>query len=91
MEVYWSIRLVEQYHAVSYKVIMKDIQGIISKKIALQIAAKAVNNTAGLDGWVPTLLVFGAYPRMHSINLPVSTIIQKVAAIKKVMEQVRKF
>jgi len=30
--------------------------------MALQMAFKAINNTAGLEGLVPTLLVFGAYP-----------------------------
>ena len=34
----------------------------ISKEIALQMAFKAINNTASLKGLVPTLLVFGAYP-----------------------------
>lgn len=34
----------------------------ISPKAALQMAVKAVNDTAGPDGLVPTLLVFGAYP-----------------------------
>ncbi|KAI2634264.1 hypothetical protein GGS26DRAFT_553076 [Hypomontagnella submonticulosa] len=28
------------------------------------MAVKAVNDTAGPDGLVPTLLVFGAYPRL---------------------------
>jgi len=28
------------------------------------MAFKAINNTAGLEGLVPILLVFGAYPRM---------------------------
>ncbi|KAM4064075.1 hypothetical protein HRG_012589 [Hirsutella rhossiliensis] len=30
----------------------------------LQMAIKAINDTAGPNGIVPTLLVFGAYPRM---------------------------
>jgi hypothetical protein len=34
----------------------------ISKEIALQIAFKAINDTAGLEGLIPTLLVFKAYP-----------------------------
>lgn len=51
---------------------------------------KAVNNTAGPDDLVPTLLVFGAYPHMHSIDPPAPTIIQRAAAIKKVVKQVRK-
>lgn len=34
-----------------------------------QMAFKAVNDTAGPDGLVPTLFVFGAYPRIV-IDLP---------------------
>ena len=33
-----------------------------SKKLTLQIAVKAINNSAGLDKLVPILLVFSAYP-----------------------------
>ena len=33
----------------------------ISKDIALQIAFKAINNSIGFDGLIPTLLVFKAY------------------------------
>lgn len=53
------------------------------------MAVKAVNNTAGPDGLVPTLLVFGAYPRMHAMDPPSPTIIQRAAAIEKAMKEVR--
>ena len=65
---------------------MEDLQGIINKETAFQIAVKVVNNIAGPDGLIPTLLVFGAYPRMHSMDPPTPTIIQKAAAIKKAIE-----
>ena len=32
------------------------------------MAAKAVNNTASLDGLVPTLLVYGAYLRINKLD-----------------------
>lgn len=66
-------------------VIMEDLQGIISRKIALQRAIKAVNNTAGLDGLVAILLVFEVYPHMHGMDLLAPTIIQRAAAIEKAM------
>ena len=69
---------------------MEFLQGIISKKTAFQMPVKAVNNTAGPDGLIPTLLVFGAYPRMHSMDPPAPTIIQRAVAIEKAIEQVRK-
>ena len=46
-----------------YKIITEELQGQgTTKEINLQIAVKAVNNTASLDSLVPTLLVFGVYP-----------------------------
>ena len=33
----------------------------VDKKISLQIAVKAINNLAKLDGIIPTFLVFRAY------------------------------
>lgn len=94
VEAHWSIGIVERYHAVlrqAYKVIMDNLEGTIKKKTALQIAVKAVNDTAGPDGLVPTLLVFGAYPRMHTMDPPAPTIIQRADAIEKAMNEVRKF
>jgi len=49
---------------------------------------KAANNTAGLDGLVPTLLIFGAYPCISKLDLPAPSITQRAAAIKKAMEEI---
>jgi hypothetical protein len=45
------------------------------------MAVKAVNNMAGLDGIVPTLLVFRAYLRMTDMDPPSLSIIQRAQAI----------
>ena len=61
-----SIGMVERYHGPlrrAYQIITTKIPEI-SKEIALQIAFKAINNTASLEGLVPILLVFRAYPRI---------------------------
>lgn len=60
----------------------------ITKELALQVAVKAANDTAGPDGLVPTLLVFGAYPRMSELDPPAPSITQRAAAIKKAMEEI---
>src|SRR5436305_2587248 len=57
----------------------------------LQIAVKAVNDTAGPDGIIPTLLVFGAYPRMVEMDPPAATITQRAAAIKLAIKEVRRY
>ena len=66
VEAHWLVRLVKQAHLTlwrAYQVILEELQGQgTTKEINLQIAVKAVNNTAGLDSLVPTLLVFGTYP-----------------------------
>jgi hypothetical protein len=56
----------------------------------LQMAVKAINNTAGYDGIVPTLLVFGAFPRITHIDPPTPSIAQQATAIKKAMAEVTK-
>jgi len=59
-----SIRKVERYHALlrrAYKIISLELEGT-SKELILQIAVKAINDSASLDRLIPMLLVFGAYP-----------------------------
>ena len=45
------------------------------------MAIKAINNTAGLDGLVPTLLVYRAYLRISNLDPPAPSIIERAAAI----------
>jgi len=52
------------------------------------MAVKAANNTAGPDGLVLTLLIFGAYPYISELDPLAPSIIQQAAAIKKAMEEI---
>ena len=64
IKAYNSIRKVERYHAPLrrvYEIISSELEDA-SEELTLQMAVKAVNNSAGPDGLVPMLLVFGAYP-----------------------------
>lgn len=45
----------------AYNIIQIETKGIISKNTMLQLAFKALNNTARLIGFIQTLFVFGAY------------------------------
>ena len=54
------------------------------------MTVKAVNDTAGPDGIVPTLLVFGAYPKINSTDPPHPNISQRAKAIKSAMKEVRR-
>ena len=44
-----------------YKIISLKLKGA-SKELTLQMAVKAVNNSASLDRLIPILLVFSTYP-----------------------------
>ena len=54
------------------------------------MALKAVNDTASPDGLVPTLLVFGAYPKMIKLNPPAPLIMARAIAIRKAMAEITK-
>jgi hypothetical protein len=61
-----------------------------NKEAILQIAVKAVNDSAGPDGIVPTLLVFRAYPRITRDSLPSPFITKQAEAIHKAIKKVRR-
>jgi hypothetical protein len=54
------------------------------------MAVKAVNNITGLDRLVPTLLVYGAYPRISKLDPPAPSITDRAAAIRKAMAEIVK-
>jgi len=54
------------------------------------MAVKTINDTAGLDGLMPTLLIFGTYPRMSREDRLTISNVERAAIIKKVMAKVRR-
>ena len=63
VEVYNSIKKIKQYHTplrYIYKIIFLELEDI-NKEFTLQMAVKAINDSTGLDGLIPILLVFSAY------------------------------
>ena len=54
------------------------------------MAVKAVNDSAGPDRLVPTLLVFGAYPRMTNNSLLSLSVTQQAKAIRKATKEVQR-
>jgi len=51
---------------------------------------KAINDSMGPEGLVPTLLVYGAYPHMTQNDPPSPSVAQRAIAIKKAMAQIQK-
>ena len=50
---------------------------------------KAINHSAGPDGIIPTLLVFGAYPRMTEMNQPAPSVTRRANAVKEAINEIR--
>jgi hypothetical protein len=71
-----SISIVKRYHGLiqrAYQIIVSKIPKL-DKNIALQMAFKAINNSAGPDSLVLTLLVFKAYPKIIKSDAPFFTV-----------------
>ncbi|KDN62827.1 putative conserved hypothetical protein [Colletotrichum sublineola] len=84
-----SISKVKRYHTPlrrAYKIFRNEGE---SPTIALQLAVKAINNTAGPDGLIPTLLVFRAYPQIADSSPPSPSITKRAETVKKAIEAVR--
>ncbi|EED11958.1 hypothetical protein TSTA_000360 [Talaromyces stipitatus ATCC 10500] len=62
----------------------------VSKDVVLQMAVKAINNMAGPDRIMPTILVFGAYPCLTLDSLPSALTIRRAQAMKKAITELRK-
>ena len=54
------------------------------------MAVKAINDLAGPDRIVPTLLVFGVYPRITNIDHLLLSIIKRAKAIYTATKEVRR-
>jgi len=84
--------MVERYYSPLYYIYYIIITELpdINKDIALQMAFKAINDSVGPNGLIPTLLVFRAYPHIVEFNAPNPTVIKRVVALKKAIEEVKK-
>jgi hypothetical protein len=87
-----SIGLIKRYYALlrrAYKILKAELKDEhINKEMILQMAVKAVNDSAELDGIVLMLLVFGLYPRMTEIDLLSPTITRRAKVIQAITKEV---
>ena len=91
VEAHNSIRKVERYYSPirrAFKILKAEMPGT-DDNVILQIAFKAINDTAGPNGIVPTLLVFGAYLRITKDLLLSLLITQRAEAIYKATKEIR--
>ena len=54
------------------------------------MAFKAINDSIGFNGLIPTLLVFGAYLYIIKSNTPNFIVVKRVVALKKAIKEVKK-
>ena len=60
----------------------------LEPKVALQLAVKAMNDTMGPNGLVPSFLVFGCIPRFPSINSRLPEQQNRMKALEKARTQI---
>jgi hypothetical protein len=54
------------------------------------MAFKAMDDSAGPNSFIPTLLVFRTYLYIVKSNIPNPTVIKRAAALKKAIKEVKK-
>jgi hypothetical protein len=92
IEAHWAIGKIERAHPPlkrAYDILRSELDEKTNDEDVLQMAVKALNDTAGPDGLVPTLLVFGAYPRINMDSPPSPDMIARATAIRKAMKMLR--
>ncbi len=83
IEAHNFVEIVKRYHnpiRQAYYIILVEIKDI-DLNMALQIAFKAINDIASLNGLILTLLVYGAYSKMTKMDLTSLTISQRAIAL----------
>jgi hypothetical protein len=92
VEAHNSVGLVERYHSPlrrSYEILRDEMRDEkIDKEGILQMAFKAINDTAGPDGIVPTLLVFRAHLCLTEMDPPSPTVVKRAEAIRAAMKEI---
>ena len=75
----------ERYHEPLRQVYLKIRHEFpsISKETCLRLAVKALNDTMGPEGLVPSLLVFGVLPRFPAVNTSLPDKIERMKSCKK--------
>jgi hypothetical protein len=95
VETYNLVNKIKRYYGFlrqAYKIICDKLRDIeTSTEVSLQMVVKTINDSAGPDGIIPILLVFGAYPRItnNSVLSPITT--KRTRAIRKASNEIRQY
>lgn len=91
IEAHNSVEKVERYHTPlqrCYKILQNELGTDIVQDTLLQIAVKAVNDSARLDKIILMLLVFGLYLQIRKTDLLAPLIALQAKAIQEAMKKV---
>lgn len=94
VEAQFSMTFVKRYHTPLRRAyqILRKIFPDIDQEEALQYAVKAINDSVGPDGPVPTLLVYGALPRLRlPTDMPAVGTMQRAVAGRKAFEAMSRY
>lgn len=92
IKAHWLLGKIERYHKPlrkAYKIIKVECKDIISQT-SLQTVVKAVNNIIGPNGLIPTLLVFGAIPRITNDLALLKNQTQRAETVNKAIKEFKK-
>jgi hypothetical protein len=84
VEAHWAVGKIERAHGPlrrAYEMLHDELSHCTDNETILQMAVKALNDTAGPNGIVPTLLVFGTYPRINKDSPPSPDIQARAIAV----------
>jgi hypothetical protein len=93
VEAHNSIDKIERYHGSlkrAFEVITINLGTSLAPEYVLQMAVKAVNDTAGHDGFVLIFLMFETYFRLLLLSPPSPSLIIRANAMRKAMAEIRK-
>jgi hypothetical protein len=92
IEAHHFIEMMKRYHESlrrTYSIITIEISEI-DLELILQMTFKTINDSIEFNDLISILLVFETYSRIIEMNVSSFTIIQRVIAMKKTMNEVRK-
>jgi hypothetical protein len=93
VEAHHSLGKVERYHALlrrAFEIITAEVGTTVHRDVRPQMSLKACNDNTGPEGYVPTLLIFGAYPRMTHESPPSQKTMARAVAVNRAMAELRK-
>ena len=92
VEAYQVIRKIKKVYTLLcciFNILKAKLRNNTNNKVILQIAVKALNNTARLDSIILTLLIFKAYLRINIDSSLLLDIMQYTTAVYKAIKNIQ--